>query len=45
MGFDAWFFARMDATDKQQRMDSGELEWVWFPYNSTLGRDNAIFTH
>lgn len=45
MGFDAWFFARMDGTDKQQRMDKGELEWVWFPYNSTLGRDNGILTH
>lgn len=45
MGFDAWFFARMDGTEKQQRMDSGELEWVWFPHKDALGRDTAIFTH
>jgi alpha-mannosidase len=31
MGFDALFFARIDYQDKNRRMDSRELEWVWRP--------------
>jgi hypothetical protein len=45
MGLDALFFARMDDVDKNQRIASKELEWVWYPANATLGSDVAIFTH
>jgi alpha-mannosidase len=39
MGFDAWFFARLDYKDKEKRMNDKELEWVWRPSSDTLGND------
>lgn len=45
MGFDAWFFARMDDADKNHRVSNKEMEWIWYPSNDTLGSDVAIFTH
>lgn len=45
MGFDAWFFARLDAEDKQRRVDDNELEFVWMPNPQSLGKDVNIFTH
>ena len=45
MGFDSWFFARMDGADQTQRRDRGAEEWVWFPNNETLGSDIGILTH
>ena len=31
MGFDAWFFARLDYEDKNKRMNDLELEFIWRP--------------
>jgi hypothetical protein len=45
MGFDAWFFSRLDYQDKNRRENDKELEWVWFPSKDTLGSDINIFTH
>lgn len=45
MGFDAWFFARLDYADKDKRMNNGEMEFVWRPNAESLGTDTQIFTH
>ena len=29
MGFDAWFFARIDEDDKVRRKDDREMEFIW----------------
>jgi lysosomal alpha-mannosidase len=45
MGFDAWFFARIDYQDKNKRMNEKSLEWVWRPNAESLGTDTQILTH
>ena len=45
MGFDAWFFARLDHEDKDRRTRDNELEYVWMPNPKSLGKDVNIFTH
>jgi|Transcript_14435 alpha-mannosidase len=45
MGFDAWFFARIDYEDKAVRMDSQSMQWVWKPFSESLGDQVSIFTH
>ena len=45
MGFDAWFFARLDYQDKNKRMNDLEMEWIWMPNKDSLGSDVQIFTH
>ena len=37
MGFDAVFMARMDRHDKEERLKSESMEFVWRPSNDTLG--------
>jgi lysosomal alpha-mannosidase len=32
MGFDAWFFARLDYQDKEKRLQEKSMEWVWRPF-------------
>jgi hypothetical protein len=32
MGFEAWFFARLDYQDKIRRLAEQEMEWVWRPF-------------
>jgi alpha-mannosidase len=39
MGFDAWFFSRIDYQDKNKRMNDLEMEWVWRPNPQSLGND------
>jgi len=39
MGFDAWFFARLDWADKDRRMDTKEMEFVWRPNMDSLGSE------
>ena len=29
MGFDAWFFARLDYKDKENRLRNKEMEFLW----------------
>lgn len=45
MGFDAWFFARLDYMDKAKRMDEKEMEFIWRPNKDSLGNDVQVFTH
>ena len=45
MGFDAFFFARLDYEDKEARLADKEMEWVWRPMWETLGESAQIFTH
>ena len=42
MGFDAWFFGRMDWADYENRIQNKELEWVWMPNGDS---SKKIFTH
>jgi Glycosyl hydrolases family 38 N-terminal domain len=44
MGFDAWFFARIDYQDKESRLESQKMEMVMHPPQSS-GIDSSIFTH
>jgi lysosomal alpha-mannosidase len=32
MGFDAWFFSRLDYQDKIKRMETQQMEFVWRPF-------------
>jgi hypothetical protein len=43
MGFNAWFFARIDYQDKMVRLRDKSLEMVWHPQQAS-GDDNYIFT-
>jgi hypothetical protein len=45
MGFDAWFFGRLDYQDKNRRLRDKEMEFVWRPYYSTQESQAQIFTH
>ncbi|CDW79296.1 glycosyl hydrolases family 38 protein [Stylonychia lemnae] len=45
MGFDAWFFARLDYQDKDRRQNDTELEFVWRPSFDYLGKSAQIFSH
>ena len=45
MGFDAWFFARLDFQDKAKRLVDKTMEFVWRPFYDHLGKSVQIFTH
>ena len=47
MGFDAWFFARIDSGEERDFCSNGNKkhEWVHFPNGDRLGDDLRIFTH
>lgn len=45
MGFDAWFFARIDYEDREVRMADKSMQWVWKPFDKSLGDNTSIFTH
>jgi len=45
MGFDSWFFARIDFEDKAERMANQSMQWVWKPFAQSLGDQVSIFTH
>ena len=32
MGFDAFFFARIDYEDRDKRMEEKSMQWVWKPF-------------
>lgn len=44
MGFDAWFFGRMDWQDLTQRHANKEAQWIQRPNYDTLGSDVEIWT-
>jgi len=35
MGFNAFFFARIDSQDKEKRMDEKNLEMIWNPFQNS----------
>ena len=37
MGFEGWFFSRMDRLDKDQRNNDRALEFIWEPQYQHLG--------
>ena len=43
MGFNAFFFARIDDQDKDLRLKTNNMELIWNPYQAG-GQKNAIFT-
>ena len=45
MGFQSFFFSRIDYQDKQQRMSERALEMIWKPRQTTPDPANYIFTH
>jgi hypothetical protein len=45
MGFDAFFFARLDYQDKDRRLADKEMEYIWRPSWEELGENAQIFTH
>ena len=45
MGFDSWFFARIDFEDREVRMANKSMQWVWKPFAQSLGDQVSIFTH
>jgi hypothetical protein len=45
MGFDAWFFARLDYQDKEQRLENKSMEWIQRPMWESFGKGSQIFTH
>ena len=45
MGFNAFFFARIDYQDKEARLDSKSMEMIWRPSTITASPSTYIFTH
>ena len=43
MGFNAWFFSRIDYQDKVKRLNESRMEMLWQPQTSQ-GSENNIFT-
>ena len=44
MGFDAWFYARLDYEDKEKRLDEQSMNYIWRPMYDSLGESVQIFT-
>ena len=44
MGFDSWFFARIDYQEREKRMAEKTMQWVWKPFSESLGDQVSIFT-
>jgi lysosomal alpha-mannosidase len=45
MGFNSFFFARIDYQDKEKRMDQKALEMIWRPFQYNNDQSTYIFTH
>jgi len=45
MGFDAWFYARLDFQDKGKRVEKKEMEYLGRASYDTLGKRAEMFTH
>lgn len=37
MGFDAWFFSRLDYQDRERRLNDKEMEFIWRPFFDHFG--------
>lgn len=45
MGFQSFFFARIDYQDKDLRLKNKAMEMIWRPLQYTQDKTNYIFTH
>ena len=45
MGFDAWFFGRLDFQDKEKRESDKGKEFIWQPFVDHLGNRAQIYSH
>jgi lysosomal alpha-mannosidase len=45
MGIEAMIFSRIDYQDKEKRMKTKELEWVWESFSEDRGSNSTIFAH
>jgi hypothetical protein len=45
LGFNSWFFWRLDYEDQALREEEKRLEFVWRPQSDTFGSSKDIFTH
>ena len=45
MGFDAFFYARLDYQDKEKRLKEKSMEYLWRPFPEDKGESAQIFTH
>lgn len=43
MGFNGWWFARIDYQDKDKRLSDSSMEMIWSPYQAS-GEDNSVFS-
>jgi len=44
LGFDAWFFARIDYQDKNEREANKAMNFLWRPFSKHFGDQKEIFT-
>jgi len=45
MGFDAFFYSRLDYQDKEKRLDEKSMEYIWRPFPEDNVEGKEIFTH
>jgi hypothetical protein len=45
MGFDAYFFWRIDYQDKNKRLNEKAMEWIQRPFFNHLGKSTQILAH
>ncbi|CDW90125.1 glycosyl hydrolases family 38 protein [Stylonychia lemnae] len=45
MGFEAWFFSRLDYQDRDRRLKDKEMEFIWRPFFDHFGSTKQVFTH
>lgn len=44
MGFEAWWFARLDGQDKDRRINDKALNYLWRPFSKHFGKQKELFT-
>mmetsp|Transcript_7739 Transcript_7739/g.12986 ORF Transcript_7739/g.12986 Transcript_7739/m.12986 type:complete len:313 (+) Transcript_7739:581-1519(+) len=44
MGFDSWFFARLEYEDKNTRVHDQSMNFLWRPFSEHFGKEKQIFT-
>jgi len=45
MGFDAFFYSRLDIQDKEKRLKEKSMEYIWRPFDQDKSTSTEIFTH
>jgi hypothetical protein len=44
MGFEGWFFARLDHADRDERLKDKSMNFLWRPFSEHFGNQKQIFT-